>query len=84
MGDPMFDNENDELASMYVAQPGLQANPNAPARQSFRDKLLQALAAQYMPQQQQVPTGIKTPEQIKAEQTQQAMGNIGRLLRGLF
>lgn len=82
----MFDNENDELASMYVAQPGLQANPNAPARQSFRDKLLQALAAQYRPQMQagQVPTGIKTEDQIRAEQTQQAMGNIGRLLRGLF
>ncbi len=80
----MYDNEQDELGSIYQSQPGLMANPNAPPKQSLRDKILMALAAQYRPQDVQPQPGIMTPEQQKAQQTQQAMANIGKLMRGLL
>lgn len=79
----MFD-EQDELNAMYEAQPGLLANPSAPPRESFRDKLLKALAAQYRPQAAQPPTGVISPEQQRQQQQQQAMGNIGALLKGIL
>lgn len=74
-------NELNELDSIYSADPRLQANPTAAAKQRMlTQRILAALAQQYKPQSSQPPAGAQQQQQP----TMASLFNAGQGIGGLF
>lgn len=78
-------NELNELDSIYAADPRLAADPNAKAKQQMlTQRILAALAAQYKPQQGQIPVGAQPQQSASPANLFNAGQGIGGLFNKLF